>query len=459
VDLLSQDNANKKVSIEDLEKNRKLDSKGNFTGTWYGYKPSQTNEATTSILDSHEEHLTLHDEQLKDIVTEYSRQNVLCVSPISKYATIESAITYAKANGVSKTNRFLIQVFTGTYVGKHILADGIDIVGIDKNSVIVKYSGVGFRDNDVFFAGFDCKLKNLTIIQDATATTGDMQNYAVHLETEGTTFTCVIENCTLQSIGNFAHHALGAGLHDVQNLILKNVELLSDSKPSLYIHNWHNASPMRVEMDGVKVAGCLTNVSTAYNCGMLVQDVGSGCIEEVIIRNSEIYSGQMNSLQVILEKHPDMTGNRNTVFIRTYSTEMNNFKNDATGGKIITDKDQLSIINGVNQDHYGMPVVLSGYASYYPRMDLNIHENHQGVLGVAVPYITNHAYIRNQGVGDILVDASKGAINVGDYLCASVASAKKATVGSGIAFAQALEPLASGTGLIKAQFISPRSLT
>ena len=41
--------------------NNKTDLNGDHKGTWHGLRPTQTSEATTSILESHERRLNGHD--------------------------------------------------------------------------------------------------------------------------------------------------------------------------------------------------------------------------------------------------------------------------------------------------------------------------------------------------------------------------------------------------------------
>jgi hypothetical protein len=56
-----------KENISDLEQNRKLDKNGDFTGTWHGLKPSQTNEAISSLVDSHSEDLSQKTQEISEL--------------------------------------------------------------------------------------------------------------------------------------------------------------------------------------------------------------------------------------------------------------------------------------------------------------------------------------------------------------------------------------------------------
>lgn len=395
---------------------------------------------------------------IKNDRSKNKRNNTIIVSKEGTYSTINDAITYIKTQNVSITNRWTIIIATGIYNEKITLTDGIDLIGQNKNNTIITYSGKGFRTDDTIYSPFDCSISNLTIIQDSTACTTDVQNYCLHADDGSGThpYTLNLNNCIFKCIGEFCHHACGFGLANDQYLYIDSCEFHSDSKPSLFIHNWNNTSAMKVDVKNSKIYSCKIRDKVSLNYGLLVEDVGSSIIEEIKIYNTEIATLTNGGYDVGLMKHTAFSGVRNTIYIQLINCKYNNYFNETDSGKIITDKDIPCRFWGSVLD-YGKPIVVTDISVNIPFVSMITNDDLASVVGVIVPYYTTtYGYIRTQGVVDVQVDATV-AITKGDFLSSKANNyAKKGTVGNGNCFAIALEPLASGTGFIKAMLISPR---
>lgn len=397
-------------------------------------------------------------EQLDNIKQKRLTTNILYVDKeAGQFKTITEAIEYAKTHNAGKLYRYLIKINKGIYHEKFAMADGIDLEGVNNIDTIITYSGTGQRTDDTIFAPFDCSLKNLTVIQDSSLTTSDMQNYPIHIDGrpgEIVDYTVRLENCIFKSIGSFAHHALGAGLHGGQNIIVNNCEFHSDSKPAFFMHNWNTneAKGCKIEINNSKIFGCKVNNISTNNYGLFLQDVGSGQYDEVKIYNTEIANLQ-NGYSIGLVKHDGFTGTRNTLIVKLIGCEYNNFYNEIDSGKIITDKDILGTSNTAIA--YGKPCVINGYANNIPIVSSSQFDDSEHVLGVWVPYAGNYGAIRTQGVCDVFVDADKGTISKFDYLSTSDNGCfKKGTIGTGKCIAIALDVFAEGKGYIKALLVS-----
>jgi hypothetical protein len=398
--------------------------------------------------------------QIEDIMAKNKKGNMVTVSKNGgDYQTITDAINYVKTQNVSKANRWVIMVYNGVYNEKITLVDGIDLIGQDTNNTTISYSGDTYRTCDSVFAACDCSINNFTIIQDATNTTSDLQNFCIHADDAGNNPNYVLRltNCIAKTFGEWCHHAMGCGLGDGQKIIINNCSFYSDSKSALFIHNWHNGVPMRVEINNSTIGGCLIRdkVNNNSNYGLFLQDVGSNVYEELYVYNSLIYTSTSGGYSVCLQKHPDFTGARNTLFIRLIGCNFNNFIEDNDSGHIILDSDILVTTNGVSTD-YGKPLGITSYNTNIPKMTLVGFDDSVHVQGVLIPYAGGYGYLRTKGIMNVQVDAST-PINQFDFLSTKSNSyAKKGTVGFGNCFAIALESKGSGTGFIKALLIVPR---
>lgn len=377
--------------------------------------------------------------------------NVKFVGPKAQYKTINAALASITDSSIS--NRYLIVISPGTYNEKLILKHGIDLLGLNKSNTIITYAGTSFRADDTLFAAYDCTITNITIIQDATGNSSDLQNYPIHADGDNGAYTLKLNNVICKALGEWSHHGIGCGLRDNQNIEINNCEFHSDGKPAFYVHNMPNTSnPMRCIINNSKIYGCKTLSKTTNNCAFLAEDVGSVTLDEVIINNTEIIDFTNGGYEVILQKHPLYNGTRNTLCIKLLNCNYNNFKNETDSGAIVTDKD-MRCISPLTKTDYGKPVIIANTTANIPNVNLSTYNDSEHVLGVFIPYL-NAGYIRTIGITDVLCDASFGAISMFNFLStASNGYAKLGTIGNGKCFAIALQALESGQGYIKAMLV------
>lgn len=400
------------------------------------------------------ERLKSFDEQLDTINKKRINGNILFVGKNGEeYETITEAINVAISNNVSKTNRFSIYISNGTYIENLTLADGIDLYG--QCNVVITFSASGYRNGDTIYSPYDCSLNNLTVIQDSTNDQSDLQNYPIHVDGRVGDFTLTLNNCVFKALGNFSHHALGAGLHGGQNIIVNNCEFHSDGKPAFYVHNWNNleTTGMSVVINNSIIYGCKLVDKTNNNYGCLFEDTGSNQIDEIKINNTEITTFQTGGFDICLKKHTAFTGARNSIIVKLTGCDYRNFTDEIDSGKIITDKDIIAIKSG--DIGYGKCCSLQGEMNGIITVNQTAFNDSEHCLGVWVPYSGVYGVVRTTGVCPVYVDATSSPIEKFSLLSSSTSGAlKKGVVGSGVCFAIALENFSAGQGYIKALLIN-----
>lgn len=394
-------------------------------------------------------------EQGKELNLKYDRSRTLQVSKSGKYPTINSALTYALTLTPTKINRVLIQISNGTYNEKITLVDGIDLIGEDKKNTIITYSGTEYRADDTIKCPYDCLIKNLTVIQNASSNTSDLQNYPLHIDGNNTQYELNIENVNAIALGEFCHHAVGIGGGANQQILFKNCEIKSDSKPSLYIHNLQGVNGgMSVVCENTLILGCIVRDKLGSNkFGVLIEDVGNSSYGEVKLNKCEVFS--FGGIDIKLRKHTSFTGNRNTMFCSLSQCRYETLDYESDSGTII-DLDRGFFVDGLPKLTKGNPLIYNTTFSTFGRkkaMKSCDVDNSVLVGGVAINYM-DYVFCCTEGISEVIVD---GGIAIGDFLTTkSNTAAMKGTVGSGNCFAIALESQGSGMSFKKCLLISPR---
>lgn len=428
------------------------DSEGLITIPDYPNVPTKTSELDNDTNFVTESELS---SQLEHIVNKQFTKNVLYVDKeTGQFKTITSAINYAKENNVGKNNRYSIFINNGTYNENLTLDDGIDLYANDKN-VIITFSANGFRNGDTLYAPYDCYLKGLTVIQDATSTTEDLQNYSIHIDGRIGDFTLILEDCVFKAIGEWSHHALGAGLHGGQYIIVKNCEFHSDGKPAFYMHNWNTGeiTGTKVTLKNTIIYGCKVVDKSSNNYGLLLEDVGSMQTDEIKIEGCEIATLQANGTDICLKKHSGFTGVRNSIIVKLLNSDYRNFSDEIDSGKIITDKDIIAIKSG--NIEYGKCCSVLNNNNGILEVNQTAFAESEHCLGLWIPYSGIYGAIRTQGITKGFVNADSGVIAKFNYLTSnSDGSLKKGVVGSGKCFAIALDDFTSGQGYIDVMLVN-----
>lgn len=448
---------NKKVSHDEMYNIYKIDKNADFTGSWHGIKkPTASQEGLQATVDKIvEEDIPSINELLDNIEKKQTHGNILFVGKNGEqFNTITEAINYAKTNNVDKTNRFGIYISNGLYTENLTLADGIDLYG-QGDYVIISFSASGFRNGDTIYAPYDCNLNRLTVFQDSTSSTEDLQNYPIHVDGRVGDFTLTLNNCVFKALGNFSHHALGAGLHGGQNIIVNNCEFHSDGKPAFYVHNWNNLETkgMSVVINNSIIYGCKLVDKTNNNYGCLFEDTGSKQIDEIKINNTEIATFQTGGFDICLKKHTAFTGARNSLIVKLTGCDYRNFTDEIDSGKIITDKDIIAIKSG--NIEYGKCCSILNNNNGILEVNQTAFAESEHCIGLWIPYSGVYGAIRTQGITKGFVNADSGVIAKFDYLTSnSDGSLKKGVVGSGKCFAIALDNFTSGQGYIDVMLVN-----
>jgi parallel beta-helix repeat protein len=215
---------NARVTIADLENNRKLAADGNFTGTWEGLHPTQSEPGLAATVEV--------------LLSEHA------YSVNRSGGSIAAALAYCVANGIKQ-----LYIPNGTYViATNLTLADIDIIGqsekgvviqaaanIDKTYMVtlsgdVSISNVTFDGNNVAYnsiaygvASNIINLKNVTTKNCAATFTGTYPNTCA-LEVNGQTVS--IENVTVT--GNAGHGLNIPCSHPNANYVVKNSNFVNN---------------------------------------------------------------------------------------------------------------------------------------------------------------------------------------------------------------------------------------
>ena len=368
-----------------------------------------------------------------NLVVDSKKNNILKVGKTREYTDINSAINYAKENGVSSSNRYTIKLDNGTYTEKLVLTDGIDIEGTIPTKTIIQYSGTGFRKDDTIFCSCDCSIKNLTVVQ-YNQTDGETQNYPIHIDGNENPFNVVIENVKVYSYGNKAHHAIGIGLYGNQTLTLKNSYFFSEFRDAFYLHNQVHQSKRFV----FEAEGCKFFTNGAKSSGVLVEDVGSGVYDEMKFIGCQIHGG---GVSIKLQKHASFSGNRKYIFIRLKSCVYNSYDYEDDGGRIIDEDKGFFDMKCPPLD--GDILEVSGYEDSQVLTQPSVTANSSNVIGVAVNFMDYISFCQTKGIVTLIVTNN---VSVGDRLkVSSGGGCERCNSETDNNFAIALEKNTSGT--------------
>ena len=209
-----------------------------------------------------------------DLSALFRNRKILIVNPnvSSEFTTINAAITYARNNGVTKTNRFLIFVAPGTYnEALHLHGNpGIDMIGYGAtvvNSTSTYPLAALFTTDTGTFIGLTFK-----------STTNN--TYGCHIEkTDNTTN----DNGDIRLIDynfygkNFA--GLGIGLARGQKLYIENCKCFCETAnetAAFYMHNCQSENAGTYETQYVYINNCYfdgdTSNSTTNPTDLVIND-------------------------------------------------------------------------------------------------------------------------------------------------------------------------------------------
>lgn len=380
---------------------------------------------------------------------------VLHVNPNSPFTTITQAIDHAKANGVSKNNRFLIKISQGVYTEQITLAHGIDIEGEHPKNTTIQWFGNNHRSGDTIKCAFDVSLRNLTIIQEPIGATTDVQNYPLHADDPNGDYHLLLENLEVYAKGEWGHHAVGLGLYGGQNVTMKNVSLHSESKSAFYLHNWLNQQqPITCEIESSRIFGCILRDKTnGKKSAILLEDVGSTQYDEVKIKNTELYSYGGQDVQLL--KHSGYSGVRNTLCVSLQGCRYQTYSYEDDSGRII-DMSQGVIVGNLPSGTDGNPLITTDNTQMGQVLNLKVSDvnNATNFIGNAIGY-GGVVFCQKEGVsnGVVFGPVAKGGL----LTTRSDGAYVSGTVGNGNCVAIALEPItAAEYKKIKILLISPR---
>lgn len=193
------------------------------------------------------------------------------------YSTIAAAIAAVTGTVDSPVD---IKIYAGTYVeGNLPLKDYVNIVGVDRDSVVIDFPGTSGDEinQDVFRGAAKCTIKNLTA-------KGEYVKYVLHAD-EGGDCEIVLEQVKFEKIGTAANYAaaVGLGLRGDQKFKVKNSELIgtvSSSLGALYCHNWND-----------QIGNAILEIENSYlhgaNTGAYIGSLGSGMTDLLILRGNK----------------------------------------------------------------------------------------------------------------------------------------------------------------------------
>lgn len=232
---------------------------------------SATNIPMVSNL-SIEETVSDISDDVEEIQTKINAFKTIVVdaSGSGDYTTISAAISAASDNDI-------ILVQPGTYMETvHAYTKKVNIVGVDRKTCILQYSGLDYANPPLEMA--KGSVKNLTINCLNSGTQGSSNAYCVHIDNDNEeSQTLIFENVRFY---NPVHQAVGIGLRHNFDLVFKNCEFEASGQAALYCHDWETAN-IGADKTGQKltVLNCTlrNNSSTSATIMLQSQELATNC--------------------------------------------------------------------------------------------------------------------------------------------------------------------------------------
>ena len=243
----------------------------------------------------------LDSERLEKTIEDY-RTLVTVKKSGGDYASVQAAI-----NAVCPTaeNPVDIVIYEGTYTEEIIGKDYINLIGVDRNTVILQSlattgDSANTASRDGIKANYNMSIKNLTINAQNT-------KYAIHADATTDSpnkapYTLLIENCTVnKALYNGYDIAIGAGLRADQHIIIRNCDLIG-AGGAVYVHNWNDqTAPCSLTIENSKLTG-------TSRCGLWIDSLGSNQKDVVTLTDNTIVGGQYD----LVTKNRDNVSDENS---------------------------------------------------------------------------------------------------------------------------------------------------
>lgn len=222
-------------------------------------------------------------DSLKNFITNtYPKaKNVTVKSSGGDYTTITDALNSETGQPYAPVT---ILIDSGTYnEGNLPLKNYVNLIGVDRDSVIINYNGVqGDEVNQHVFGNTSaiCTIKNLTA-------KGEYVKYVLHVDAGGES-DILLEQVKFEKIGNAANYcaAIGFGLSGGQRLSIINSELIGTTNSSeqlgaIFGHNWDNQNGNVI----LRIENCYLH---GANSGLELFSLGSNAADLLILRGNKI---------------------------------------------------------------------------------------------------------------------------------------------------------------------------